>query len=80
MKASLLLLLLPLLSSGLGVGENSVWGDGDSGVGCDPRLQDKYCEAWYGGDYHTACNYCGLGAQCPAGKLSGRVISKQDIR
>ena len=77
MKKSLLLLLLPLLSEGLG-DRRSAWED--KIVGCDSDLQEKYCDAWYGGDYHTACHYCGIGRQCPAGKLSGRVVRTEAIR
>ena len=36
--------------------------------------------ARYGGDYHTGCQYCGRGGQCPPGELTGRGIQDQDIR
>ncbi len=31
----------------------------------------------YGGDYHTACQFCGVGSLCPAGGISGRGITDQ---
>ena len=48
----LLLILLPLLCQGLENIESPI---------CDRGLQQKYCTAWYGGDVHTGCKYCGIG-------------------
>ena len=67
MRARVLLVLLPLLSSGLA-------------ELCDGELQRKYCSAWYGGDYHTACRFCGRGNHCPTGDISGRKITDVQIR
>ena len=74
MKARVLLLLLPLLSDGLARQET----DGESL--CDAELQARYCSAWYGGDYHTACRFCGRGSHCPQGNISGRKITDVKIR
>ena len=75
MKKAILLVLLPLLSEGLTSEDDLLTSDL-----CDSDLQSKYCNAWYGGDYHTACNYCGLGLSCPQGRVSGRKIVDQSIR
>ena len=69
-----LLLLLPLLSEGLTGLET------DGGDLCDGALQEQYCSAWYGGDYHTACRFCGRGDHCPQGNISGRKITDLQIR
>ena len=69
MRALVLLLLLPLLGEGLAEGEL-----------CDGELQAKYCSAWYGGDYHTACRFCGRGSHCPQGDIAGRKITDNKIR
>ena len=68
-----LLLLLPLLSHGLETIERPI---------CDLKIRQKYCAAWYGGDLHTACKYCGIGPQCPEGvAVSGRGLSSRpDLR
>ena len=72
MKRSVLLVILPLLCHGLAAASSDQI--------CDPVLQSRYCDAWYGGDYHTACRYCGLGPACPDGNISGRKISDPRIR
>lgn len=76
MKARVLLVLLPLLRDGLAALET----DGAGGDLCDGALQDRYCSAWYGGDYHTACRFCGRGSHCPEGNISGRKITDLQIR
>ena len=68
MKTKLLLVLLPLLCQGL------------TERICDRQLQDKYCNAPYGGDMHTACRYCGIGLQCPSETPSGRGLGDKDIQ
>ncbi|TRY77265.1 hypothetical protein TCAL_13990, partial [Tigriopus californicus] len=35
----------------------------------------KYCDAPYGGDFHTVCRYCGVGLQCPNKVPSGRGLA-----
>ena len=76
----ILLILLPLLCQGLLADEEII-----QRPICDPELEQKYCNARYGGDLHTACKYCGIGPQCPEGvPLSGRGLShrpdlKQEI-
>ena len=52
-----LLILLPLLCQGL----ENVNGEVVETPICDPKLQQKYCQAQYGGDVHTGCKYCGIG-------------------
>ena len=74
MKARLWLVLLPLLSDGLAGLET------ERDDLCDGALQDQYCSAWYGGDYHTACRFCGRGSNCPEGNISGRKITDLQIR
>ena len=71
MKATVLVVILPLLRDGLASDQTEI---------CEREIQKKYCEAWYGGDYHTACRYCGLGQACPPGNISGRKISEPGIR
>ena len=44
---------------------------------CDPAVQSRYCSAWYGGDYHTACQRCGRGATCPQGPVESRGITAE---
>ena len=44
---------------------------------CDPAVQSRYCSAWYGGDYHTACQRCGRGATCPQGPVASRGITQE---
>ena len=72
MKNFLLILLLPLLSQGLlaaEVVEKPI---------CNREIQLKYCQAWFGGDLHTGCKYCGIGPQCPQGvEPSGRGIKNR---
>lgn len=70
MKGTVLVVLLALPRDGL-AREQEI---------CEREVQEKYCEAWYGGDYHTACRYCGLGQACPDGNISGRKISDPRIR
>ena len=72
MKRSVLLVILPLLCHGLAAASSDQI--------CDHVLQSRYCDAWYGGDYHTACQFCGRGRSCPPGRLSGRKIVSEDIR
>ena len=74
MKARVLLLLLPLLGEGLAEQET------EEDSLCDGELQAEYCSAWYGGDYHTACRFCGRGSHCPQGNISGRKITDLQIR
>ena len=78
MKARVVwLLLVPLLGQAL-AGLQADGGDG--GDLCDGALQEQYCSAWYGGDYHTACRFCGRGTHCPEGNISGRKITDTQIR
>lgn len=44
---------------------------------CDPAVQSRYCSAWYGGDYHTACQRCGRGVTCPQGPVASRGITEE---
>ena len=44
---------------------------------CDPGVQSKYCSAWYGGDYHTACQRCGQGPTCPQGSVASRGVTEE---
>jgi hypothetical protein len=68
----LLLVLLPLLSQGLVEAAVEAVEDVERPI-CDVSLRNKYCDAWYGGDLHTGCKYCGIGPQCPKGVApSGR--------
>ena len=76
MKARVLLVLLLLLRDGLAALQT----DGAGGDLCDGALQAQYCSAWYGGDYHTACRFCGRGSHCPQGNISGRKITDLQIR
>ena len=62
-------LLWPLLARGRGEADL-----------CSPATRTKYCEAWHGGDYHTACQWCGRGLSCPQGEVSGRIIQDPRIR
>ena len=73
MRATVLLVILPLLRDGLAA-------DRAREEICDGELREKYCEAWYGGDYHTACRFCGRGRNCPDGNISGRKIEDTEIR
>ena len=77
MKKSVLLVILPLLCEGLGTSGDS---DNTGDITCDHVTQDKYCSAWYGGDYHTGCQFCGRGVSCPPGQVTGRRIEDEDIR
>jgi hypothetical protein len=67
---------MPLLSSSADANDSLV----ESPI-CDSAMQAKYCDAWYGGDLHTGCRYCGLGPQCPRTQPSGRGLrNRPDIR
>lgn len=69
-----LLLVLALFSEGFTNGEEV------QRPICDPELRSKYCNAWYGGDLHTGCKYCGIGPQCPSATPSGRgLIHRPDL-
>ena len=66
MKPPILLLLLPLLCQGLENVEKETRSRRQNTENvetpiCDQNLQQNYCEAWYGGDVHTGCKYCGIG-------------------
>ena len=61
-------------------GQLPVQGSTAPRAGCDTELQQEYCQAWWGGDLHTACRWCGRGSQCPAGELTGRAITSQALR
>jgi len=39
---------------------------------CDSSLRSKYCNASFGGEFHTGCKYCGIGPHCPSSKPSAR--------
>ena len=62
----LLLVILPLLCHGLEF--------------CDRKLQDKYCNAPYGGDMHTACRFCGIGPHCPQKRPIARGLTDPQLK
>jgi len=71
---NLLLVILPLLCNGLL--PNETFGVVETPL-CDEQLQNRYCDASYGGDFHTGCRFCGVGPQCPSNKPSARGLKNK---
>ena len=84
-RLHLFLIILPLLNDGLtslaSAQSTSTTSANVETPICDDDLRSKYCDAWYGGDLHTGCRFCGLGPQCPTTEPSGRGLKNQpDIK